>query len=126
MNSETMNGTIRSMLGTMLQHLSALPVHMLRQVYVDHFWILFQAHVSGVFLEVTFCIFNDFWVSMGSKIGVFLHILCTFQCLGDYGKTVLSLQSQHDSAGSRASPNHTCSMFFKVMILNVFFKTVFF
>ena len=31
-NSETMNGTIRSMLGTMLQHLSALPVHMLRQV----------------------------------------------------------------------------------------------
>ena len=33
MNSETMNGTIRSMLGTMLQHLSALPVQMLRQVY---------------------------------------------------------------------------------------------
>ena len=33
LNSETMNGTIRSMLGTMLQHLSALPVHMLRQVY---------------------------------------------------------------------------------------------
>ena len=30
-----MNGSIRSMLGTMLQHLSALPVHMLRQVYLD-------------------------------------------------------------------------------------------
>ena len=38
LNSETMNGTIRSMLGTMLQHLSALPVHMLRQVYREIRW----------------------------------------------------------------------------------------
>ena len=33
LNSVNMNGTIRSMLGTMLPHLSALPVHMLRQVF---------------------------------------------------------------------------------------------
>ena len=41
MNSETMNGTIRSMLGTMLQHLSALPVHMLRQVFFGSFFVCF-------------------------------------------------------------------------------------
>ena len=31
-NSQTTDGTVRSTLGIMLQHLSALPVHMLRQV----------------------------------------------------------------------------------------------
>ena len=49
MNSETMNGTIRSMLGTMLQHLSALPVPMLRQVRIrkmdplSPFWAFFAS-----------------------------------------------------------------------------------
>ena len=67
MNSETMNGTIRSMLGTMLQHLSALPVHMLRQVCVDHFQTLFQVHFSGAFLEVTFSHFQCFLGPWGLK-----------------------------------------------------------
>ena len=39
---------------------------------------------------------------------------------------MLSLQSQHDSAGSRASPNHTFSMLFQAMFSSVLLRLSFF
>ena len=59
MNSETMNGTIRSMLGTMLQHLSALPVHMLRQVFFGGP----LAHFLAVFV-----LLGLFWLLLGALL----------------------------------------------------------
>ena len=85
-------------------------------IFGHFFKLVFQA----VFWRSLFHIFNDFCVPMGSQIGVFWDILSAFLWSGDFGKTVLSLQSQHDSAGSRASRIRHFPCVFQVMFLSVF------
>ena len=68
-----------------------------------------------------FCTLFVIFVSPGPPKCVLLgSILSIYSWLGDLVKTMLSLQSQLDSAGPRGSQNCKKSRFFEVLILDVF------
>ena len=56
---------------------------------------------------------------------LFESMLSTFSGLGELVKTILSPESQHDSAGPRASQNLICSVLFEVLNLSALLGRLF-